>query len=452
MSLFVGLQNAAEALRAFQQGVAVTQNNVSNATTPGYARQTQGFVAKRFAPEAGVFGGVGAGSVQSARNEFAERSVQRQVSLLGREESLASALGQVQLEFDATGQSGIPKALADLFDAFSDLSVSPNDMGSRQRVIERAGEVAQAFRGTSAALAAQQTEGRRAVAGSVMEIQRLAGSIQDYNLRCHDNVSASADSGLEAKVFSDLEQLAELVDIQAIRQADGSFTVLAGGQSALVIGGNLYGISADLSSTPGARILSSTGEDITSQLSGGRLAAQLEIVNSFLPGYETTLDQLAANLADRINTQLAAGVDRNGNTGAPLFTYTGPPGAASTLSVSAIGSAEIAAAAAAAPGGNTNALDLAALGRQAQIGDQTFAGFYGQLAGAVGRDARGAQSKAEAQGDLVTQAQVLRQQESGVSLDEEAARLLEFQRSYEAAAQLFRVLDSLTETTIGLLR
>jgi flagellar hook-associated protein FlgK len=39
-----------------------------------------------------------------------------------------------------------------------------------------------------------------------------------------------------------------------------------------------------------------------------------------------------------------------------------------------------------------------------------------------------------------------------VSLDEEAARLIEAQRAYQANAQLFSVLNSLTDTLINLLQ
>jgi flagellar hook-associated protein 1 FlgK len=50
------------------------------------------------------------------------------------------------------------------------------------------------------------------------------------------------------------------------------------------------------------------------------------------------------------------------------------------------------------------------------------------------------------------QARAMREEECGVSLDEEAAKLLQFQRSYEAAARLVTVLDDMTKEMINLLR
>jgi flagellar hook-associated protein 1 FlgK len=55
------------------------------------------------------------------------------------------------------------------------------------------------------------------------------------------------------------------------------------------------------------------------------------------------------------------------------------------------------------------------------------------------------------QQDIVTQARDLRQQTSGVSLDEEAITVLQFQRSYDAAAKMITVLDQVTQTAVGLI-
>ena len=56
------------------------------------------------------------------------------------------------------------------------------------------------------------------------------------------------------------------------------------------------------------------------------------------------------------------------------------------------------------------------------------------------------------QQSAVAQAKNLRQQMSGVSLDEEATILIQFQRAYEANSRLIGVLDQLTEDTINILQ
>jgi flagellar hook-associated protein 1 FlgK len=53
---------------------------------------------------------------------------------------------------------------------------------------------------------------------------------------------------------------------------------------------------------------------------------------------------------------------------------------------------------------------------------------------------------------LVTQARDLRTQLSGVSFDEEAVKLVEFQRAYEANAQVVKIVDEMIESVISMLR
>jgi flagellar hook-associated protein 1 FlgK len=53
---------------------------------------------------------------------------------------------------------------------------------------------------------------------------------------------------------------------------------------------------------------------------------------------------------------------------------------------------------------------------------------------------------------MLVQARSMRDQISGVSLDEEAARLVEFQRAYQATARMISILDDLTQVTLDMLR
>jgi flagellar hook-associated protein 1 FlgK len=51
---------------------------------------------------------------------------------------------------------------------------------------------------------------------------------------------------------------------------------------------------------------------------------------------------------------------------------------------------------------------------------------------------------------LVAQAKTLRQQLSGVSLDEEAIHLVQLQRSYQAASRIVSVVDQLAQSILNI--
>jgi flagellar hook-associated protein 1 len=129
---------------------------------------------------------------------------------------------------------------------------------------------------------------------------------------------------------------------------------------------------------------------------------------------------------------------------------------AQTLSLTGITSAQLAAIDPGPPSvSNGTALALAGLATPSSPADklngQSFIEYYGGVAATVGRAVSTATSNKSLHADMVAQARELRQQSSGVSLDEEAVHLLEYQRSYQAAAKLVTTLDALTQTVIAMI-
>ena len=252
-----------------------------------------------------------------------------------------------------------------------------------------------------------------------------------------------------------LENLSEYVDFTTLPQSNGTVTVMVGGQTPLVIGDNAYALSSGTASqgtsTESISVLSSSGQDITDQIQGGRLGGELDTANNLLPSYIGQLNTLASSFAQAVNGVLAGGVDQNGNAGAALFAYdaTNP---AQTLSVTSITPDQLAAASSTAPGGNGNALALAALASSpTQVNGMSFTGYYGQLASQVGQDIQNATNQQQTSSDLLAQARTLRTNISGVSLDAQATNMIELQQGYDANAQLVTILNQLTQETINMI-
>jgi len=451
-NLLASLRTAANSMRAFEQALSIVQNNVTNATTPGYAKQQVDLVALRFQPELEIVGGVEAGVLVSSRDRFSEESVWRQAGLMGNRGALAAAVSDVEPVFDITSGSGIAAALDRFYGAFSSLTVTPNSIPVRETVIRRAGDLAAAFRFTSATLARAGDNARREIAGVLREVGRIAGDIRDLNVEIRKDYRNRLDAGLDARMYAALERLSELVDFTALQQEDGTYSLFVGGQIPLVIGDRVFGLTAD---TSGEQVVIEDfdGRDVTAKIRQGRLAGMLDFVNRRLASYKEDLDRLASELADRVNGLLAGGVDLNGAPPAvDLFEYDAVSGAAFTLQVTGIQPEQIAAALPGAPGGNGNALLLAGLATSNEIDGATFMEFLGQLSGRVGADIREARDDERTASLLLSQARSLRDRASAVDLNEEAAAMIEYQRAYEASARLIRVIDELTETMMTILR
>ncbi len=451
-NLFGSLLAAGGAMRAFEKGLSTTQNNVVNANTPGYAKQRQIFEANRFEPERNIIGGVAARGLYNYRDAFSERNVQRRTSQAGLEEQLKNSLTSLEPLFPVTEGAGVPGAINKFFGAFSQLTVSPNDSASRQVALDRASDLAFNFRRTSNLLLEERGNTQVSVQSSVSRVNEIAGRIRDLNATRRGDSAASADPGSDAKLFSALEELAEYVDFTAIQAADAGVSIYLGGQSLLVIGDRQYPISTDVLDDK-ARILDSDGIEITGDINSGKLIGLIDVYNNKIPAYLNDLNSLAASFADTMNATLAQGVDQNGNPPLQdLFAYDSALGSAFTITVNGISPEQLALSAPGQAGGNSNAIKITSLAKEPAINNQTFSQFYGIAAGRVGRDLAGARASAGVQTDLLTQAKELRADLQDVSLDEEAGQLIQYQRAYQATAQLFKTINEMTDTIINALR
>jgi flagellar hook-associated protein 1 FlgK len=329
--------------------------------------------------------------------------------------------------------------------------VNPNDAVYRQNVLNQAQSTAQAFQQTATAILNTGSTVNSETQATLDDINRLAGTIAQINSQTRTHQDGSVDAGVDAQLYSSLEALSQDASFTTLRQSDGTISVYLGGQTPLVLGDAAYSVQGDFS-LPQTAILDQNGKDITGQITGGQLASELQTKNTLLPSYMNGLNTLAQTLADQVNTTLANGLDANGQAPTTdLFSYDAASGAAFTLSTNPLTTDQLAAASASAPGGNGNALALSALANAKVVDGYTFTEAFGNVGGRLGEDISNAQGQQQTSQDLLTQAQNLRAQSSGVSLDEEAANLLAYQQAYQAASKMFAVLNTLDGVTLGLI-
>jgi flagellar hook-associated protein 1 FlgK len=454
------LGNATASFSAIEQAMEVVSNNTTNAATPGYASQTQSLQADPFDPAQGAIGGVTAGPVISSRDTYAEINVQTAQSAINYSTTIANTLQSViplfSLSTSGSTDTTIGGTLNSLFNSFSSLSVSPNDSATRAGVLNAASNLASAFNSTYQSLSRTASSTVADAQSTVASINSLAADIQQINAQTLRSGGTGPDAGTDAQLYSDLENLSKLTNITFNQQADGTTSVYLGGQSALVVGTTQYAISSKSittsSNTQGIQIVDANGNDITALASGGRLGGLIDLTNAKLPSYISQLNTLTQNVADQINTQLTSGKDQSGNSGQALFSYNAAA-AAKTLSVTGITASQLAAASPSGPGGNDNAVALQKLQTStfAALGGATFTQYYADVSSNVGSDSSNASNSETTQQQLLSQAQSLRSNVSGVSLDQQATLLAEYQQSYDAISKLITVVNSLVQTVIGLI-
>jgi flagellar hook-associated protein 1 FlgK len=448
-----------EALQADQAALNVTSTNVANQNTAGYTREVVSFQSTDAVTLSGASYGTGVtASAVSQRDRVLEQRVQQQTQTQAQSGALQTALQQVQNIFglSSTSTSASSTVLGtdinSFFSALSALASSPSDTATRQGVLSAASTLAGDFNSTSNQLAQVSSSLDQQVTSDVSQVNSLTTTIASLNSQI-SSISPDADAGtLEDQRQLAITQLSQLVGLDQISTQQNGITLTTSSGAILVSGSQSYAVST--TQVSGAtHVLAGIGnQDITASLTGGDLGGVLQARDQDLPVYSNALDSLAYGIASQVNQQNEQGVDSTGNPGQAIFSIpTSQTGAAASIEVSAASTQAIAAA---APGegsaGNANAASLAGLSSVNIAGGQTATGFLASFLSQIGSDTASATTNNMAQQAALTQLTTQRDSLSGVSLDEEAANLTQYQRSYQAASQVFTIVDSLMASAINL--
>jgi flagellar hook-associated protein 1 FlgK len=448
---------ALQALMANQEGLNVTGNNVANQNTAGYTRQIVNFQSVDSVTLSGSTYGSGVtASATSQRDRVLEQQVQQQTQTQAQSAALESALQQIQNIFglSSTTSSASSTVLGTAIDSFfgslSALAGNPSDTATRQSVLTAANTLAAAFTSASSQLTHVSTSLNQQVTGDVSQVNSLTKTIASLNTQI-TALSPNADAGtLEDQRQQAIAQLSQLVGLDQISTENNGITLTTSGGAVLVSGSQSFALST--TQVGGTTRILAGGQDVTSNLTGGDLGGVLQARDQLLPGYQSALDNLAFAVGTQVNQQNALGVDGNGNPGAALFSLPpAPTGAAALIQVATANPKAVAAAGTGeGSAGNTNASALANLSSANIVNGQTASGFLASFLGQIGSDTSAAMTDNSAQQATLTQLTTQRDSLSGVSLDEEASNLTQYQRAYQAASQVFNIANSIMASAINL--
>jgi flagellar hook-associated protein 1 FlgK len=457
---FSAFEIGRRALRASQLGLTVAGQNIANVNTPGYTRQRVQLSASP--PDGSNLRLTGTGvtidGVRALRDEFIEARLQTETGISGRLQAKRDALAPVEAAFnDAGSGGGLHSAMVGFFGAFRDLESHPTSVPLRAVAVAKAETLAGAFRSARSRLADIRSGNDAALRGAVDEANTLAQKIAELNVK----ISIAENTGGAASELRDqrgdfVRRLTELTGARSTVTETGQIALTLGEGQALVLGDTAYAIEAESSPPDGLAVLSLNGQPVT--ISDGRLRGLQEAIGE-IGGHIASLDQLAESLAGRVNALHASGSDLNGNDGTNIFVASGGGTVtAANIAVDAAIKADprlvVASGAGAGSGDASVARSLAGLlsDQTSVVGSRTgsYESFYASLVTEAGAGVRSAQDALSTQQAILAQTQAQRESVSGVSLDEEAVNLLQFQKAYEAAAKFLKIADEMTQTILSL--
>jgi len=451
------LQIALSGLRAQQQAMTVTGHNIANANTAGYHRQEAQFVPGNPMPEGFSTSGVGnvqlgtgvsIYSVKRQQSSYIDQQSRTSQDLLGTWEYRKEGLSQVEAVFSEPGDLGLSKSMSRFWDAWQELSASPESESAKISVVENGISLTQRITTLHQDLRNMQAQADKDIVDNVDQINSLAQDIAAINTQ----IKRSESNGYEPNDLMDergnlLDQLAKIVNIQ-MADADGSDLMVA-------ISGKLL-IQGDLVSkievTPNAQgwskvVWSGDGSDVVA--TGGQLAGQLQIRDDVLQSYIDSLNDIASTITEQVNGYYSTALDAAGDPAGDFFVAGSDasniavePGLVATPLSLATGTTG-------KPGGNDVADLIANLSTLKLAGGETLGETYMRLVSQVGADSQEAISRTDTYNLMLQQVNAQREAVSGVSLDEEMMKMTQFQQAYNAAARMVTVIDDMMDTVIS---
>ncbi len=467
------------ALLTSQGNLATTSHNISNVNTEGYTRQRveQGTRIPNFSGDQYFGTGVQISSVDRIYDNFLASQVRTYTSQEAQQNTFMSYSQQVDDLLGASDLS-ISSGLSEFFNAANEVADDPTSISARQVMLTQGSLLANRFNTMDTRLTQLDAQIDYDLTVSVDEINNIAVGIADLN----QAITEARGQGAEPNDLLDqrdrlITELSSLVSVTAIEQSNGSVNILVGNGQALVAGVSSVRLSTitDNSTSP-PRLGVGFGNnqiDITAQLTGGKVGGALEFRRNTVDDTRSELDLLAQSVVEGINavhnntSNIANGgqgsVDLNGNDGVDFFNPANIT--AATISMAITDPRQIAASSKfdaatgtvniSGPGNNENALALANLEQDKTLVQvapgvtRSLSEQYGVLVSDVATRTRQAEVSQETQLALLQQTKQRFDAVGGVNLDEEAAQLIKYQQSYQAASQIIVVSNTIFQSLIN---
>lgn len=460
-------------MTAAKAQMATTSHNISNANTEGYSRQRVQQEASRATQKHGAHNIIGSGTLLNRTERINDAYVERQIRQAGRDmghmEEKDLALRQTEDVFNELGGEGLNRLMAKFFNDFRKLGNEPDNEAVRQSVRESAQAMTNDFKRLRAQVEEVRDHIDVRIEGFTREMNALADEIKDLNIKIKiQEVGGASANDLKDKRDLAFKKLSSYVDLSMHPDKEGAYNIDIKGVGPLVNGPNAMKFivnrtPADQDGKPENSLSITTtanaSADVTHAIRGGKIGALLEVRDQTLSTILERLDDLAVMLTDSVNAIHAEGYNRNGLKGTLFFKpIEHKKGSAEYMQLSDAVSSDANNIAAAAipdsPGDNRIAVAISQLQNMRIMGDgkSTVDDFYNSIVSDVGIVANRNRQNMNQQKDITMQLGKIREQISGVSIDEETANLMQFQHAFGASAKVIQVADECLETVLNLRR
>ncbi len=449
MSIDQIFSTARQTLLNNRNAINTTAKNLANANNEGYTRRRADTSGR-----SQINGLLGINSVIKSENfmrireQFIDKQIYTQQFMLSKYQSDARLMPQVESIFNEPQDGALNNMLNEFWSAWNDLSTNPENDGMRSIVRNKGRALADTFNRLDTGLANFAENIRSNLNQKTNEVNQLINHIHNLNQKINQQQNALSADMLDERDLT-VKKLAEYVDIKTSESDNGQITISTGG--VIVISHNFKN-SMSTSYSPNNGLLQVNFQKGSGNISGGSIGSLLETHNTKLKDYGNRLDSLAVNLATQVNAIHRTGYNLDDITDVNFFAQdiTGAGEFRLDDAVAENPSLIASSDTAGEPGNGSIAQKIYDLQNTNMVDNSTATEFYTMLIGDIGSAGKEAAYMETSQQMVVSQLKNQRDSVSGVSVDEEMTNLIEYEKTYQAAAKIIQTVQDMVNTTLNL--
>ena len=461
-NLITALHIGASGIYTNQTGVQVTGNNITNANTAGYSKQTANVTSASSLTQGSLVYGTGStvDTIDRSSDIFITKQLVAQSAVYGKYEASSAPLGDIE-QILGISETSLSSDIDVFFDAWETLSTNPAGTTERQSVIQEAEDLVTHFQQVDQQLGDVIKSINSSIESEIPDLNDQLQQIADLN----KNIMVTEVSNGNANTLRDqrdllVQQVSETCGASIYSDDNGMICLQLDGGLPLVTGTVASTLSVDqvnglsqISLNSGQSTFSLEGDDF-----GGTLGGLFTVRDEVIPQYQNDIDQLAYEIATDVNTLHSTGLDLNGDVATDLFSLIVPTDptanawqdAAASITVNFDDTTLIAAGTSGQTGDNSLTLSIAELRDTATINGSTYTEEYARIAAGAGLLVSSNEDKLLSSTELLSNINDKRDSACGVSSEEEMLLLIQYQSGYEAAASYISVIKEMIDQLMSI--
>jgi flagellar hook-associated protein 1 FlgK len=448
------MDNSLSAMFAAQAGLSTTSHNIANADVAGYSRQTNLLGARR--PLMFSHGAIGQGvdvlSVRRAHDGFLLKSLRSQTARQSSYEAMDSGLYEVENILGSVDNDHLGEAINGFFLSWHELATPPVDPALKALVVQKAQSLVTDMHTTANSLDDLSRNIDAQVTEEIARMNRLLRQVGEMN----GQIMAAETGGQPANDLRDqrdqlVNEISRIAAVTVEERDDGSVDLILNGRT-VVTRSSVQEFSTTLSETEnGYRIgVVTSGNLWNVELPEGSLQGLLSSRDEVVDDVRGKLDELARTIISSVNDLHVQG--QTGSSNGLLF-FTGDNLHNIEINPMLVDDPSLVATSRSGEEGDADvAHEIAALADSVVPGTGlTIGDAYRGVVTHVASRRASFEFLVENQQASVQAVEAKIASVSGVNIDEEAANMVRYQNTYNAAARVISTVQEMFDSLINMI-